>query len=348
MKMTQRIFAVSLAALLLLSGCGKNGGSAAQGSGGSQGASKPAIGKGHQTRELPVLGIPEVKAELPTGVLVMIDNQSQARPQMGIDKADIVFEIMAEGGITRYMALFYTQSAAVIGPVRSARYYFVQLAKGMDLPYAHVGGATDALSMIGELKIKDINEISNAQKYFWQDSARKRPHNTYTSTDKLVEAVTNKQYAYKVPELPPLSREFSGEPLESGQVTLSYATGRYGYQAQWIWEEGLGDDGGQYRRYINGKAQATADGMPLVADTIFVVAARTKARNTDPVTSSVDIVGSGQALCIVENQIIRGAWEKAAADKPLVIRDEAGRVMARKPGKTWIQVVDSIGDVSFD
>lgn len=345
MKMAQRILVVSLVALLLLSGCGKDGSSAGQGPGGPD---KPVIGKGHQTRELPASGLSEVKAELPTGVLVMIDNQAQARPQMGIDKADIVFEIMAEGAITRYMALFYTKSAEVIGPVRSARYYFVQLAKGMDLPYAHVGGATDALSMIGDLKIKDINEISNAQKYFWQDSSRKRPHNTYTSTEKLVEAVTNKQYAYKVPELPPLSREFSGEPLTSGQVTLTYATGRYGYQAQWIWEEGLGNDGGQYRRYINGQAQATADGIPLVADTIFVVAAKTRARNTDPVTSSVDIVGSGQALCIVENQIIRGTWEKAAADKPLVIRDGNGQVMARKPGKTWIQVVDSMGDVSFD
>lgn len=345
MKMAQRILVVSLAALLLFSGCGKDGGSAGQGSGGP---GKPVIGKGHQTRELPALGLPEGKAELPTGVLVMIDNQAQARPQMGIDKADIVFEIMAEGGITRYMALFYTKSAEVIGPVRSARYYFVQLAKGMDLPYAHVGGATDALSMIGELKIKDINEISNAQKYFWQDSSRKRPHNTYTSTEKLVDAVTNKQYAYKAPDLPPLSREFSGEPLASGQVTLTYATGRYGYQAQWIWEEGLGNDGGQYRRYINGKAQATADGIPLVADTIFVVAAKTRARNTDPVTSSVDIVGSGHALCIVENQIIRGTWEKTAADKPLVIRDGNGQVMARKPGNTWIQVVDSMGDVSFD
>jgi hypothetical protein len=224
----------------------------------------------------------------------------------------------------------------------------VQLAKGLDLPYAHVGGSVDALAMIGDLRIKDLDDISNAQSYFWQDPARKRPHSTYTSTDKLVEAVTKKQFPYKVPDLPPLGSEFTGEPLTSGRVTLTYATGRYGYQAQWIWEDGLGGAGGQYRRYINGTAQATADNVPLVADTIFVIAARTRARNTDPLTSSVDIVGGGQALCIVENKIIRGLWEKEAADKPLIIRDNEGRVMARKPGSTWIQVVDSMEDVSFD
>jgi hypothetical protein len=344
MKTPQRILAASLTALLLLAGCGSTGAPS------GQETANPAlaIGKGHPIREeKPAPAEPETLPDLPTGILVMIDNQTQARPQMGIDKADLVFEIMAEGGITRYMALFYTQKAEVIGPVRSARYYFVQLAKGLDLPYAHVGGAVDALSMIGELRIKDLDDISNAQQYFWQDPARQRPHSTYTSTDMLVEAATKKQFAYKIPDLPPISKEFSGEPLAGGRLTLTYATGRYGYQAQWVWDESLGDDGGQYRRYINGQPQATADGAPLAADTIFVVAARTRTRNTDPLTSSVDIVGSGQALCIVENKIIRGVWEKAAADKPLIIRDDQGRVMARKLGPTWIQVVDSMEDVSF-
>ena len=297
----------------------------------------------------PPVVYPEDNAALPTGVLVMIDNQEDAWPQSGVDKADLVFEIIAEGGITRLMALFHTEEAAVIGPVRSARYYFVQLAAGLDLPYAHVGGSTDGISMIGQLNIKDINEISNSAKYFWQDPARRRPHSTYTSTENLLEAVVNKKFAYKVPDLPPYGTEFTGEALTGKRVGLTYATGRYGYKVEWFWQEDTAEPAGsgRYYRYINGKAHMMADGTPLVADTIFVLAAKSGHRNTDPITSYVEIIGSGEALCIVDNQIIRGTWKKESPGDPLLILDGNGQPMTRKIGKTWIQVVEDMNKADF-
>ena len=306
----------------------------------------PVFKKGHREVVIPEKLIPEKEADLPSGVLVMIDNYSPARPQSGLDKADVVYEIIAEGGITRYMALFYSEAAPLIGPVRSARYYFVQLAKGMDLPYAHVGGAEDALAMIGSLRIKDLNEMSNAAKYFWQDPKRNRPHSTYTSTEKLIEAIANKQYAYKKPDLPPVAEEFTGSSLADGQVSFTYSPGKNGYRATWIWDESLGD-GGRYQRYINDKIQLCADGAPMVADTIFVLVAPSKPRNTDPVSSEVAIVGSGEALRIVDNKITKGAWKKESAERPLFITDTADWPMTMKDGKTWIQVVDSLEAVSF-
>ncbi|MCL2120948.1 MAG: DUF3048 domain-containing protein [Clostridiales bacterium] len=306
------------------------------------------IGKGHREPIPPVREIPEPEPEpeLPTGLLVMIDNEETSRPQMGLDKADVVFEIIAEGGITRYLALFYRKEAPVIGPVRSARYYFVQLAKGMDLPFAHVGGAEDALTMIGNLRIKDINEMSNAQGYFWQDRNRRRPHATFTSTALLVEAAANKQFAFKDPVLPPVGDVFEGTALADGQVTLTYVQGRNGYQVQWIWDDTLGE-GGQYRRYINGAAQSSGDGAPIVADTIMILTAPSRARNTAPPTSAVEIVGEGEAIGITENQIIRGSWNKESAERPLYILDEKKWPMERKQGNLWIQVVDNLEAVSF-
>ena len=345
MKTTYRFFVLFLAALLLFSGCGSTEPDD-EGKQDQPSDENVVYSKGRREPVIPERKIPEIEAELPTGILVMIDNYDPARPQSGIDKADAVYEIIAEGGITRYMALFYTEAAPVVGPVRSARYYFVQLAKGMDLPYAHVGGAEDALAMIGNLRIKDINEISNAQKYFWQDPNRKRPHSTYTSTKNLVDAVTNKQYAYKIPDLPPVSREFTGDALADRQLTLTYTPGRGGYHVQWIWDEALGEDG-RYQRYINEKAQFTADGAPMAADTIFVLAAPSRSRNTDPLTSAVEIVGGGDALCIVDNLIIRGKWKKESAERPLVVSDAKGEPMARKQGKIWIQVVDGLEAVTF-
>lgn len=292
--------------------------------------------------------VPEDDPALPGGVLVMIDNHSKARPQSGLDKADVVFEIMAEGGITRYMALFYTQAAEKIGPVRSARYYFVQLAKGMELPYAHVGGSTDGLSTISKLGVKDLNEMSNAGYCFWRDKSRKAPHNTYTSTEKLMSGIEKKGFGDQVPVLPPYGTQFAGEALAGGEVTLDYySSGSYSYRVTWRWEEGLGGNGGQYRRYINNEAQSTLEEVPLVADTIYILAASTTSRNTKPLTSAVDIIGEGDALCIVDNQILRGKWVKEAAEKPLQILDSTGQPLKRKLGKTWVQIIDSLDDVTL-
>jgi predicted small lipoprotein YifL len=325
-----------LGLFLSFAGCGKK-----------PAAQEPEVAPEPETPEVTEIPVPEDNPALPGGVLVMVDNHSKARPQSGLDKADVVFEIMAEGGITRYMAMFYTQAADKIGPVRSARYYFVQLAKGYDLPYAHVGGSVDGLETISKLKVKDLNEAGNAGKYFWRDKSRKAPHNSYTSTDQLMEAVKAKNYGEVVPVLPPYGSEFVGEPLSGGQVDLTYATGKYPYKVSWRWEEGLGGNGGQYRRYINGEAQATLDEVPLVADTIFVLAAKTRERNTDPVTSSVDIIGQGEALCIIENQVVHGTWVKESAEAPLQLLDSAGQPMKRKLGKTWIQIINSMAEVEL-
>ena len=100
-------------------------------------------------------------------------------------------------------------------------------------------------------------------------------------------------------------------------------------------------------RHINGKAQYTADGNPMVADTIIVLAALSTPRNTDPVTSAVSIVGGGDAMRIVEDTMNKGSWKKESAERPLFLYDSEDNPMSRKPGKTWIQVVDSLEVVSF-
>ena len=286
--------------------------------------------------------------ELAGGVLVMVDNHPDARPQNGLDKADLVYEIIAEGGITRFMALYYMEEAAVVGPVRSSRYYYAQLARGMDLPYAHAGGNQDALTLIRQIGIKDLDEIYNAQKYFWRDQSRKMPHNLYTSTDHLMDGAEAKKFTPKAPELMPFGSTFSGEPLAEGKVEIDYAPGsRYGYVVSWVWEEGLGESGGQYRRLINGKPHVMKDGAALVADTIFILEAKTREVMKEEIESEVTLIGGGTALCIVENQIIHGHWSKEAVDKPLKILDDKGNELSRKDGKLWIQVTPSMKNVKY-
>jgi hypothetical protein len=291
--------------------------------------------------------------DLPGGLLVMIDNHPDARPQSGLDKADVVYEIMAEGGITRYMALFYSEKSDMIGPVRSARYYYVQLARGMDLPLAHAGGSQEALAMIRSIGVKDMDEIYNSEKYFWRDRSRKAPHNLYTSADKLTEGAAAKKYAVKKPDLMPVDDVFEGEPLKDGTLAIDYATGRYRYSVSWIWEEDASvpedQTGGRYRRLINDQPHETLDGNALYADTIFLLEARTRdvVKDGTPM-SEIDIVGSGSALRIAENQITRGKWAKEAANQPLKILDEQGNEMSQKSGKTWIQVIPAMKNARYE
>ena len=126
--------------------------------------------------ENPVVEVePLVKAEkdLPGTFIASIDNHRNAYPQSGLDKADRVYEILAEGGITRYLAVFHSRTAEKIGPIRSARYYFAYLVKGHDFPFAHAGGNNDAIALIPKLKIKDLDEIYNSGNYFYMDKSKK-------------------------------------------------------------------------------------------------------------------------------------------------------------------------------
>jgi hypothetical protein len=117
----------------------------------------------------------------------------------------------------------------------------------------------------------------------------------------------------------------------------------------WLWEEDSDRQGGRYRRLINNEPHVSSEGDALTADTIFVLEARTREITKDGTPmSEIDIVGSGAALCIAENQVMRGKWMKEAAAQPLRILDEQGNEMRQKTGKTWIQVVPAMKNVRYE
>jgi len=135
-----------------------------------------------------ITSLPEVKEkESPFGsrpLSIMVENSEGARPQSGLDKANIVYEVLAEGGITRFLAIYYDQDAEEVGPIRSARPYFVSKSLEHQAIYVHVGGSEEAYNFIKEEKIDDINEFVDFEP-FWRTTDRIPPHNLYTSTLKL-------------------------------------------------------------------------------------------------------------------------------------------------------------------
>ena len=124
---------------------------------------------------------------------VMIENSPDARPQSGLRDAGVVFEAVAEGGITRFLALFQDTKPDYVGPVRSARPYYVRWMLGFDANYAHAGGSGKALAMIRELNVRDIDHGANGSR-FDRVSSRYAPHNLYTSIDRLLAAGKERGY----------------------------------------------------------------------------------------------------------------------------------------------------------
>src|SRR3712207_1830974 len=123
--------------------------------------------------------------------IVMIDNHPDAYPQSGLPQAAIVFEALAEGGVTRFMAVYaegITPEVREIGPVRSVRLYFAQWAMSFQPIYLHVGGSPDALALVQRsqwLNTLDLDDLAHNRPYGWRDSRRSAPHNFYSNTKRL-------------------------------------------------------------------------------------------------------------------------------------------------------------------
>ncbi len=285
------------------------------------------------------------KAALPGAVIVMCDNFSKARPQSGLDKADIVYEIIAEGGITRFMALFYTQAAEEIGPIRSARDYFVKLACGYDAPLAHAGGSARTLHTIASLGVNTLDEIYNAGPYFWRDKGRRMPHNLYTSTDLLLKGAAKKGYEVKPPELPPVGRAWDGEEF-TGQITIDYSLAKdYLYKVGWAYDKGTD----KYLRLINGEPHKVKSGASITADNVIVLLVNTESYKENRETySDVQIVGEGGALYYINGKRMIGYWVKEDVDAPMYFLDEEGDLMKLKAGNIWVQVIPSLKSLHED
>ncbi|MBZ4653226.1 MAG: hypothetical protein JG781_564 [Peptococcaceae bacterium] len=278
------------------------------------------------------------KPRLPGALCVMVDNYYKARPQSGLDKADLVYEILAEGGITRYLALFYQEPAEKIGPIRSARYYFVQLARGYDAPFAHAGGNADALALIPKIGVKDLDEIYNAGGYFWRDNNRQMPHNLYSSTEKLLAGAQAKGYKLIPPSLP-VGSTWEGI-AHKPEITFDYSSGKYTYQVSWVYENQ------RYTRKINGKPHLMEDGAPIAADNLIAMVAPTREVVKEELESEIKLIGKGEARYFIDGKMMKGSWEKPSPERNIRFLDEKGQPVKFKPGKTWVQVLPGWGKLT--
>ncbi len=281
---------------------------------------------------------------------VMIDNFPDARPQSGLHDADVVYEVEAEGGITRYLALFLGTAASEVGPVRSARTYFVDLARPYDPFFAHAGQNDDVIEFLASLRaagFADMDEIQHTPEAFWRDNSRDMPHNLYTSIVRIRKvgptygyadkAYGGDQFSYAEPTVTatPDSAD-SPQPSPSataGLIPEAVVSFWLEYDVHFVW------DGVAYQRFIDGDAQHDRDDdRPYEVSDIVVV--WIPAKVLDSIGDlSMDVYGSYPAVLVQAGRATAGRWVAAGATSLPRLEDDSGSPMRLTPGQIYVEVM---------
>ena len=266
---------------------------------------------------------------------VMVENSAEAWPLSGIEEAFLVIEAPVEAKIPRLIAFFSAdQTVDQIGPVRSARPYYLDWAGEFDALYAHCGGSPEALSIIQQGNIFDLNEFWNGH-YFWRSTNRSAPHNVYTSTEFLNQALKSKTSPELDYGLWPFKNDDPTEFSETRETDLSLNSVEPLYQVTWKYQS----ENNYYERYkTGGSAITTSSGNQIVANNVAVV--YTAIKIIDEVgRREINTIGQGDALVLQDGRIIKTVWKKEAADDRLRFYSEDGKEISWNAGKTWIEII---------
>jgi len=310
---------------------------------------------------------------------VMIENHPEARPQSGLSDADIVFEAIAEGGVTRFMGMFYCEVQrfdTTLAPIRSARTYFVNWASGFNRPlYVHVGGANlpgpaDALGQIsdyGWAGENDLNQFSIGYPTFVRDYNRVEgkevatEHTMVTSTEKLWEVGVEREWTnlsrerkvgYKVVGGDDWQEDFEqwsfqdSQP-EAGQVreiSHDFWNGYGDYSLLWEYES----ETNSYKRTMGGESHVDLNTNEQIrAANVIVVLTTEKGPIDEKKHILYGTTGSGDALIFKNGEVEEVTWTKKTRTDELDFIDNRGKQVPLARGLTWISVVSNDTEVSY-
>ncbi|WP_419878366.1 DUF3048 domain-containing protein [Brevibacillus centrosporus] len=267
-------------------------------------------------------------------LMVMINNAPPARPQSGISKADIVYEVLAEGEMTRFLSIFQSQKPEVIGPVRSIRPYFIQIGIGFDAMLVHAGGSQEALTALARSDYSHLDEIQNSR-YFWRESFRKAPHNLYTKPELLEQAMQDKNMraTAELPHFTFLPQDAvitEGEPATKVDLTFHSLN-----KAGFVYDE----KEKKYMRFTAGKPHVDlTDNKQIAVTNLLVISTKHRVLDSEG-RRQVDVVGPGDGYLLQQGKAKKIKWKRSGG----VIRAYADEALTEElpllPGNTWVEIL---------
>lgn len=286
-------------------------------------------------RKIDGVYVPKLEADL-VPLAVMIDNHPAARPQAGLEKANLVYEAEVEGGYTRLMAIFSNKEEINnIGPIRSARPYFLDWAEELKAVYIHCGGSPEALTKIEKDDVVDLNQFYNDSS-FWRSSEKLAPHNIFTSHDNLLKflATKNNINSNYTSWLFKDDKKSEGIVIKNPEIKINFNQPET--KVSWVYNK----DGNDYWRYLGDTAQITYDNNKIAAKNIIVQYVPAKVIDS-ALRLKMDDVGSGQALVCLDGSCQPATWKKNSATGRTIFsyaNNIDGEVIFNA-GTTWVEVV---------
>ncbi len=260
-------------------------------------------------------------------LVIKIENTPDARPLYGVDRADMVYEEIVNGGITRLAAVFNSEAPDKIGPVRSVRPTDRSLIWPFGGLFAYSGGAPYAIAAVSAAPVKMITE-STAGAAMFRDPNRQPPHNLY--------AIGPRLFAFGGTPVPPqkmlkYGQSTTGSPV--AQFTVPFPSM---YPVTWTWDHSTSS----WDRSIFGAADITGTGVRLSPKNVVVMWIN-YLNGVGTFTSVGDLQGTGPAAIFEHGKKITGTWSRGDLGSPIVYRDAHGKVIAMTPGQSWIELLNS-------
>lgn len=271
---------------------------------------------------------------------IMIENSPDARPQSGLKDAGVVFEAIAEGGITRFLTLFQEAQPDYVGPVRSVRPYYLVWLQGFDAAVAHVGGSGEGLAKIQRDNIKDLDQFYNGSAYE-RITARYAPHNVYTNLGSLLALEKSKGWTSST--FTSFVRKAEKTPLPVPTVNkIDFSISGPLYSVHYDYAPTTNT----YLRSEGGKPHTDEKSGQQLSPKVVIALVLSQGIDPDGVHTSYNTLGSGKVYIFQDGGMTEGTWSKTSDKEQFKFADATGAPIGLNPGQTWISAVGDASDVS--
>ncbi len=277
--------------------------------------------------------------------VVKIDNVAAARPQTGINQADIVYEELVEAGATRLAAVFHSKSPSIIGPVRSARSTDIGIAVSYNRPiFANSGANSIVERLVARARLYDRGDEVTSGVYYRRGG--RAPHNLYTSTARLLNTVDGgkapkAQFAYRNK-----NEDLAADVPAAQTIQLRYERNK-GSAVRYEWDAKLGG----YRRYQGGTPHRDSAGVQVAPENVVVqIVDYVDAGMTDKFglhLYEAQMVGKGEAFIFTNGRVVEATWTKPTLRSVTTFTDTDGNHVELTKGRTWVALVPPDGGFTF-
>ncbi len=281
-------------------------------------------------------------------VAVMVDNDDKnARPHAGLDEAYLIYEMVVEGGATRFMALFRGDNTEKIGPIRSSRHYFLDYVMENDAIYTHFGWSPKAITDISAFGIDKINGVLGAdESIFWREQKYKGDwHSAYTSIEKIRAMAKQKGYAAETEDKNGLEYADKFFDLSGGKpatsVSLEYS-GMYSTGYTYNEETKL------YEKSINGQPHKLQNGKTLAVKNIIVHYVYDTSLGDGTDRRNINTAGGGKGLYITGGSAVEISWSKPSRSGDTVYKNADGTKLLLNPGNTVINLISPSAEITIN